>query len=230
MFRALLTSRLQAAFTAAGIDLPAGFTPGVVIASDTRFGDYQSNAAMVLAKQLKTNPRALAEQIKAALQVEDLCEKITVDGPGFLDTPRLQLGQLVGKSVELGWKVGDIMFADMVLASAEGGDGRTDALGELSRLYWMLVNNPDVVVEICSHTDARGSNDYNKRLSQRRADAIVNWLIQKGIERRRLQARGYGEERPVNDCKDGVACSEEAYQVNRRTEFRILNQSLGQAH
>jgi len=85
MFRALLTSRLQAAFTAAGIDLPEGFTPGVVIASDTRYGDYQSNAAMILAKQLKTNPRALAEQIKAALQVEDLCEKITVDGPGFLN-------------------------------------------------------------------------------------------------------------------------------------------------
>lgn len=85
MFRALLTSRLQAAFITAGIDLPEGFTPGVVIASDTRFGDYQSNAAMVLAKQLKTNPRALAEQIKAALQVEDLCEKITVDGPGFLN-------------------------------------------------------------------------------------------------------------------------------------------------
>lgn len=85
MFRALLTSRLQAAFSAAGIDLPEGFTPGVVIASDTRFGDYQSNAAMILAKQLKTNPRALAEQIKAALQVEDLCEKVTVDGPGFLN-------------------------------------------------------------------------------------------------------------------------------------------------
>ncbi|MCF7784747.1 MAG: arginine--tRNA ligase [Prosthecobacter sp.] len=85
MFRAILTSRLQAAFTTAGIDLPEGFTPGVVIASDTRFGDYQSNAAMILAKQLKTNPRALAEQIKAALQVEDLCEKITVDGPGFLN-------------------------------------------------------------------------------------------------------------------------------------------------
>jgi arginyl-tRNA synthetase len=85
MFRAILTSRLQAAFTAAGIELPAGFTPNVVIASDTRYGDYQSNAAMVLAKQVKANPRALAEQIKAALQVDDLCEKITVDGPGFLN-------------------------------------------------------------------------------------------------------------------------------------------------
>lgn len=85
MFRAVLTDRLQAAFTATGISLPEGFTPAVVIASDTRFGDYQSNVAMVLGKQQKSNPRALAEQIKAALQVDDLCEKVTVDGPGFLN-------------------------------------------------------------------------------------------------------------------------------------------------
>ena len=85
MFRAILTSRLQAAFTAAGIELPAGFTPNVVIASDTRYGDYQSNAAMVLAKQLKANPRALAQQIVDKLDVTDLCEKTSIDGPGFLN-------------------------------------------------------------------------------------------------------------------------------------------------
>lgn len=85
MFRAILTSRLQAAFTAAGIELPAGFTPNVVIASDTRYGDYQSNAAMVLAKQVKANPRALAQQIVDKLDVADLCEKTSIDGPGFLN-------------------------------------------------------------------------------------------------------------------------------------------------
>lgn len=85
MFRAVLTSRLQAAFTAAGIELPEGFTPNVVIASDTRYGDYQSNAAMVLAKQLKANPRALAQQIVDKLDVTDLCEKTSIDGPGFLN-------------------------------------------------------------------------------------------------------------------------------------------------
>ncbi len=85
MFRAVLTSRLQAAFSAAGIELPAGFTPNVVIASDTRYGDYQSNAAMVLAKQLKSNPRALAQQIVDKLDVTDLCEKTSIDGPGFLN-------------------------------------------------------------------------------------------------------------------------------------------------
>jgi arginyl-tRNA synthetase len=85
MFRAVLTDRLQAAFSAAGIALPEGFMPAVVIASDTRFGDYQSNAAMTLAKQLKTNPRALAQQIVDHLAVDDLIEKVTIDGPGFLN-------------------------------------------------------------------------------------------------------------------------------------------------
>jgi arginyl-tRNA synthetase len=85
MFRAVLTDRLQAAFTAAGIALPEGFVSSVVIASDTRYGDYQSNAAMVLSKQLKQNPRALAQQIVDQLQVTDLCEKISIDGPGFLN-------------------------------------------------------------------------------------------------------------------------------------------------
>ena len=85
MFRAVLTDRLQAAFTAAGIALPDGFTPTVGIASDTRFGDYQSNAAMILSKQLKLNPRALAQQIVDKLEVTDLCEKISIDGPGFLN-------------------------------------------------------------------------------------------------------------------------------------------------
>lgn len=85
MFRALLTSRLQAAFTAAGIDLPEGFQPVAGIASDTRFGDYQSNAAMTLAKQLKTNPRALAQQVVDKLEVADLCAKVSIDGPGFLN-------------------------------------------------------------------------------------------------------------------------------------------------
>lgn len=85
MFRAVLTDRLQAAFSAAGIALPEGFVPSVVIASDTRYGDYQSNAAMVLSKQLKQNPRALAQQIVDMLQVTDLCEKISIDGPGFLN-------------------------------------------------------------------------------------------------------------------------------------------------
>lgn len=85
MFSAELTHRLQAAFAAAEVEVPAGFSVTVGIASDTRYGDYQSNAAMTLAKQLKTNPRALAERIVARLEVADLCSKVSIDGPGFLN-------------------------------------------------------------------------------------------------------------------------------------------------
>lgn len=85
MFRAVLTARLQAAFDSAGIAVPEGVPLSVVIASDTRFGDYQSNAAMTLAKQLRTNPRALAQQVADKLDVADLCAKVSIDGPGFLN-------------------------------------------------------------------------------------------------------------------------------------------------
>ena len=85
MYRTLLTSRLQSAFAAAQIAIPAGFDLAVVLAADTRYGDYQSNAAMTLAKLLKTNPRALAQQVADKLDVSDLCEKVSIDGPGFLN-------------------------------------------------------------------------------------------------------------------------------------------------
>lgn len=85
MFRSLLTTRLQAAFHSAQIPLPEGFVPTVNLAADTRYGDYQTNAAMILAKQAKANPRALAQQIADHVQVSDLCEKVSIDGPGFLN-------------------------------------------------------------------------------------------------------------------------------------------------
>ncbi len=77
-------------------------------------------------------------------------------------------------------------------------------------------------IEIMSHTDSRGDAGYNRRLSQQRAQSVVDYLVGKGISRSRLVARGYGESRLVNRCKDGVNCSEAQHQKNRRTEFRII--------
>lgn len=99
---------------------------------------------------------------------------------------------------------------------------RADGLGELKKLLKLLEDNPDLKLEISSHTDSRGSNAYNLQLSQRRADAIVAWLASKGIPADRLVAKGYGETKPVNKCTDGKPCSEEEYQLNRRTEFKVL--------
>ena len=96
MFRAQLHHHLSAAFAAAGVSLPEGFIVDVSLASDTRFGDYQSNSAMVLAKQLKTNPRALAEQVKGAFAAGDLCSEVSIAGPGFLNF-RISPEALAGK-------------------------------------------------------------------------------------------------------------------------------------
>ncbi len=104
--------------------------------------------------------------------------------------------------------------------------GRTsvkkESVSELFRLLTLLQENPALIVEIGSHTDARGGASFNQNLSQRRATNIVNWLVGEGVSKRRLIAKGYGEEKPVNDCVDGKECAEEDYQMNRRTEFRVI--------
>jgi outer membrane protein OmpA-like peptidoglycan-associated protein len=84
-----------------------------------------------------------------------------------------------------------------------------------------LVSNPTIKIELGSHTDSRESLKYNQLLSERRAQAAVDYLIEKGIDKDRLTAKGYGKTRLVNECTDGVQCPEEMHQQNRRTEFRI---------
>ncbi len=99
---------------------------------------------------------------------------------------------------------------------------RKEGILELEKLLALLKENPDIKVEISSHTDSKGSSGTNKKLSQRRANAIVTYLVKKGINRKQLIGKGYGENQPVNQCTDGVKCSEEEYQLNRRTEFKVL--------
>ncbi len=99
---------------------------------------------------------------------------------------------------------------------------RAEGIPELEKLHKMMTENPNLIIELASHTDARGSHRYNKRLSQRRAEAVVDWLVEKGVSLDRLVPRGYGETVPVNDCVNNVPCNERKHQMNRRTEFRIL--------
>ncbi|MDO5608308.1 MAG: OmpA family protein [Capnocytophaga sp.] len=87
-----------------------------------------------------------------------------------------------------------------------------------------LLQGRNTSVEIMSHTDSRGNDDYNMSLSQQRANAVVNYLATKGIQRSRMIARGFGETRLINKCANGVECTEAQHQQNRRTEFRILGE------
>lgn len=90
------------------------------------------------------------------------------------------------------------------------------------KLLTLMREKPLIRVEISSHTDSRGSAESNMALSQRRAEAVVNYLVSKGIRRDRLVAKGYGETRLKNRCADGVECTEAEHRENRRTEFRVI--------
>lgn len=100
-------------------------------------------------------------------------------------------------------------------------DIREDAKPELNNLIKILKDNPTIKIELYSHTDSRGTNAYNLKLSDKRARAVVSYLIDAGIDRGRLEAIGYGEEQLLNSCSDNVSCTEEQHQENRRTEFKI---------
>jgi len=97
---------------------------------------------------------------------------------------------------------------------------RQDAMPILDSIV-MVLNAYPISVELSSHTDSRGSFAYNKRLSQHRADAAVAYIISKGIDAKRISAKGYGESRLLNKCVVGVPCSEEEHQTNRRTEVKV---------
>lgn len=103
-------------------------------------------------------------------------------------------------------------------------DIRKDAATELDKLVKIMKENPTIWIELGSHTDSRGNDKYNMQLSQARADAAVRYIISRGIDKTRIKAKGYGETRLLNKCANGVECTEEQHQLNRRTEFTIVKQ------
>ncbi|MFY0607481.1 MAG: OmpA family protein [Cyclobacteriaceae bacterium] len=119
---------------------------------------------------------------------------------------------VVGESIRL-----ENIYYDLNSASL-----RQESEAELNKLLRFMNDNPDIVVELSSHTDSRGSAPYNKRLSQRRAESVTKYLRDNGVEKSRLVPKGYGESKLVNNCADGVKCDEERHQENRRTEIKIL--------
>jgi outer membrane protein OmpA-like peptidoglycan-associated protein len=81
--------------------------------------------------------------------------------------------------------------------------------------------HPDLTVELGSHTDSRGSGNYNLWLAEQRSKSCVYYIKEKGIAADKIIAKGYGEKQLVNACADGVKCTENEHQLNRRTELKI---------
>nr|WP_317633150.1 OmpA family protein [uncultured Flavobacterium sp.] len=98
---------------------------------------------------------------------------------------------------------------------------RPDAAIELAKIVEVLNEYPDMKIDVRSHTDSRGSDSYNLKLSQRRAKSTANWIIAQGIAANRITYKGFGETQLINDCKNGVKCSDAEHEENRRSEFIV---------
>jgi len=97
------------------------------------------------------------------------------------------------------------------------------AIPDLERIVKLMTDNPHIQVEMSSHTDSQGSDAYNQKLSQRRADATVNYIVNRGISKDRLIARGAGESELKNKkCANNVPCTDDEHRINRRTEFKVI--------
>lgn len=95
---------------------------------------------------------------------------------------------------------------------------RSESIAEIERLIQLMNENPTLKIELSSHTDSKGTDEYNEKLSQARAQSVVDYLISKSITTDRLVAKGYGESQPISTNE-----TDEGRQMNRRTEFKILS-------
>jgi outer membrane protein OmpA-like peptidoglycan-associated protein len=101
---------------------------------------------------------------------------------------------------------------------------RPDAAKQLDGLLKLMKDNPTIEIELHSHTDSRGGDEYNLKLSERRAKSAKVYLVTNGIDPERVGSRGFGESRILNKCKNGIECTDAQHEENRRTEFIITKE------
>ena len=123
---------------------------------------------------------------------------------------------------EIGKEISKLYEINSIYYDLDKADIRPDAAEELDKIVQFLSDNTQMNLELGAHTDARASTGYNLKLSQRRAESAVNYIIRRGITKDRIKPKGYGESQLINECSDGVECPEEMHQQNRRTEFKII--------
>jgi outer membrane protein OmpA-like peptidoglycan-associated protein len=99
---------------------------------------------------------------------------------------------------------------------------RKDAKVELEKIVAAMEKYPSLKIEVRSHTDSRGNDEYNQYLSSKRAQATVRYIISQGVAAHRIKGVGFGESQLINKCKNGIKCSDNEHQENRRSEFLIM--------
>ena len=117
----------------------------------------------------------------------------------------------------------DVIQIDNIYYDYKKFDIRPDAALELDKIVAILNKYPNMRIELRSHTDSRGNDNFNLKLSDDRANSAALYIVGKGIDSKRIVAKGYGEKELLNKCKNGAKCDEKQHEENRRTEFKILS-------
>ncbi|MGO4771823.1 OmpA family protein [Flavobacterium sp. W22_SRS_FK3] len=123
----------------------------------------------------------------------------------------------------VGGDLGKCFGIKSIYFDLDKSDIKPQAAVDLVKILVVLNDNPNIKLDIRSHTDSRASFKYNMALSDSRTKSIIHWFVENGINSNRLTGKGYGETQLVNKCSDGVKCTEEEHQANRRSEFIITS-------
>jgi outer membrane protein OmpA-like peptidoglycan-associated protein len=115
-----------------------------------------------------------------------------------------------------------IVELEYINYNLDKADINPNAAATLDKLIALLKEHPDLEIRIESHTDSRGSDEYNMLLSKKRAKAAFDYVVAKGIDSKRLLYQGYGETKLLNNCTNGVECTEEQHEVNRRSIVKVV--------
>ncbi|MCM5663565.1 OmpA family protein [Galbibacter mesophilus] len=139
--------------------------------------------------------------------------------PGFVNEVPLEIDHhlIVNDGGQLKIKLDPIYF------DFDKSDITLQASNELDKAVYLMKQYPKMVIKIESHTDSRGNDVYNEKLSDRRAKSTRDYIVSQGVEAQRIEsAIGYGESRLLNHCSNGVECTEEEHDINRRSDFIIV--------
>lgn len=118
-------------------------------------------------------------------------------------------------------KIGETVHLNRMTFSENKADLLPQTINELNQVYQFLQSYPNISVELAVHTDARGTAKFNHRLARKRADIIAQFLLEKGTPKEQISTIGYGEDKLLNHCSDGIRCSEEEHLQNKRVEMKI---------
>ncbi|WP_281337351.1 OmpA family protein [Flavobacterium eburneipallidum] len=155
-------------------------------------------------------PEYTTKEIKIAIPMVNN-EKTRLDIPLEKEKCQVAIGDDLGKCFGI----------KMIYFDLDKYNIRQEAALDLEKILDVMNQNPTMKIDVRSHTDSRQTHKYNEVLSDNRAKSTINWLIKNGIDKSRLTGKGYGETQLINKCADGVKCTEEEHQLNRRSEFII---------